>query len=430
MELSNNDLEEYVEKLENVFYNQKSNKKNRNELSLLIENVCNELRISRDLEKSVVDNFQKLLDSKDNDINRKYVQLEDVFYKQSIENNLLKKRVEELTIQIKLDLEAQKNEYVTKIQDIEEKCNSEITNLKNQLESGRICYEAKEKELYNDLQMAQTANALEWSEKEFNLKNQLTDATSNLRFCNSKIRSMQCEMNQLRAQLTLLKQAPKENVLHFKPNPIQQIKSNLAQKQYQFYESVDSNYDQNLPYDSYYSSIISTDVEDNNKENVDNSIDKINPTPNLNNFTGPNSTTITGKTQADLQFVGLENGRESGHNYQPLPTNCYTSSMKINKHKQSHTPEQQNMEFESHNKTSLSESKISSTVTILNKSSESLNICNKVNNNTGMRKVNIEKTPTRKNNLPALKPCSTSANVKDCKRKKRRLYDPSNSEFF
>uniref|UniRef100_A0A6P7GDE1 Uncharacterized protein LOC114336757 n=1 Tax=Diabrotica virgifera virgifera TaxID=50390 RepID=A0A6P7GDE1_DIAVI len=284
--------------------------------------------------------------------------------------------------------------------------------------------------------MAQTANALEWHEKEANLKSQLTDATSNLRFCNSKIRSMQCEMNQLRAQLSLLKYAPKDatskdqrNVLHFKPNPIQQVKNNLAQKQYQFYESVDSNYEKNLPYDSCYMSTVSTDVEDNNQDNVENTIDNTNLTQNLHTFAGPSSTTPT-DNRDDLQVSSFENSRDNGHNYQPLPTSFYTPNLKLNKHQQSHAPEKQNMKFKAHDKTNLSDSKISSTVTILNKSSESLNI----NNNTETRSsvVNIEKTPINRNNLPALKPCSSSTNVKEekkCKRMKRKLYDPNSSDY-
>ncbi|XP_057656819.1 uncharacterized protein LOC130894198 isoform X2 [Diorhabda carinulata] len=204
MDLSSNDLEEYVEKLENLFLIEKSNKKYRHELTLLIENISCELNTSRKNENSLRDDLKKLIECGDLDINQKYVQAEEKCNKQQIEIVLLTKKIEELRNQTNLDLEIQKNEFLNKIKNIEETLGSQIVNLNSQLESQKICYETKEQELYNEMQMMQAASALEWDEKESNYKKQISDSANNLRFLQSRIRSMQCEINQLKTQLSIL----------------------------------------------------------------------------------------------------------------------------------------------------------------------------------------------------------------------------------
>ncbi|XP_057656818.1 uncharacterized protein LOC130894198 isoform X1 [Diorhabda carinulata] len=230
MDLSSNDLEEYVEKLENLFLIEKSNKKYRHELTLLIENISCELNTSRKNENSLRDDLKKLIECGDLDINQKYVQAEEKCNKQQIEIVLLTKKIEELRNQTNLDLEIQKNEFLNKIKNIEETLGSQIVNLNSQLESQKICYETKEQELYNEMQMMQAASALEWDEKESNYKKQISDSANNLRFLQSRIRSMQCEINQLKTQLSILKCPPIDNNMYPQETPIRQFKNQLVQK--------------------------------------------------------------------------------------------------------------------------------------------------------------------------------------------------------
>ncbi|KAG5872700.1 hypothetical protein JTB14_008794 [Gonioctena quinquepunctata] len=228
MNLSNDDLEDCVEKFRKVFLKHGNDRKNDNNLLLLIENLTEELNICKKNEDFLRNKVDSILDSESSELTRKYVSLEEKCRKLEAENKEVKSQFEDLNKQMITKLESQKNEFLCKIEENLNNSHLEITNLKNQVESDKICFESKEKEFYNELQAVQAANAIQYDELESNLKRQIVDGHSKLRQAQNTIRTLQLELNNLRSQqIQPRHNAQKNNVLLFQPTPIQKIKNNL-----------------------------------------------------------------------------------------------------------------------------------------------------------------------------------------------------------
>ncbi|XP_023023934.2 uncharacterized protein [Leptinotarsa decemlineata] len=243
MDLTNDELEDCVEKFRNVFLKNEINRRNENDLLLLLENLSEELNICRENENKLRNKIKCLLESKSSELTKKYVLLEEKCRKLELENKELKTQYEDLDIQMKNKLELQKNEFLGKLKENLERSKSETTNLKNQIESDKICYESKEKELNNELQAVQAANAIQLDELESNLKRQIVDANSKLRQAQNTIRALQLELNNLRNQQQRYT-GQKNNVLHFESTPIQVLK-NTSGRQSNNHECLEDENEEN-----------------------------------------------------------------------------------------------------------------------------------------------------------------------------------------
>ncbi|CAG9859875.1 unnamed protein product [Phyllotreta striolata] len=236
--LSSQELEKCMDKFEFVLSKQTTISSNHKQFLQFAGKIIKDLKNSKKTENALRKNLKVLTAHKNFNLHSKYVDLTEKHEELEIEYNQMLKDKEEMNNKIQIELETQKAEYLKKINELEEKSQKEITSLKNQLENIRNNYEKKEKELFNELQMTQAASALEWDERETNLKQKLEESKIQQRQLQNNLCELRYENNQLRSQISSQQFMNQRNVLYYQENCYQPNFSNynggnkLSENQY------------------------------------------------------------------------------------------------------------------------------------------------------------------------------------------------------
>ncbi|CAH1996663.1 unnamed protein product [Acanthoscelides obtectus] len=219
------DLDEFLEKFKELLQSKHRRKKIENDLLQLTERLNKELESSESNAKHWESCYKVLLSHDNATLTTKHVELKGKYENLALEYNNLKLEFAVKEKQYQEELELQKTDLTRRLIDSEEKYESEIINFSKRIESDRMCYETKEKELLNEIQATQATTALQIDEIESNLKSKIADLNNKLRQSQTQARTFQTEIAKLKNLLA--NQRQRNDTLYFQETPIQTVRNNL-----------------------------------------------------------------------------------------------------------------------------------------------------------------------------------------------------------